>query len=344
MNFRLPATALLALSAAACGAPDSEADTAAPPASIAGPTVAALDTTIEASLEAVGTAAPFAQATLSTKLMGTVLQVMVREGERVSAGAPLVRLDARELEAKQGQVSASIAEAEAVQRDAATNVARFRALYADSAATKAQLEAVETGLARAEAAVRQARAGSDEVRAIAGYATVRAPFAGTITQRFVDPGAFAAPGAPLLSIQDSRKLRLSASITPEAARSLRAGARIAATVEGSPVRAIIEGVVPSMGSLYTVNAIVENAKGDLLPTGAATLSLTQGRRRAVLVPLSAIRREGDLTGVLIKSASGFAVRWVRLGATLGTNIEVTSGLAGGEQLLRDAGSSTSQER
>lgn len=344
MNFRIPATALLALGAAACGAPDAAPGTAAPSVAVAGPTVAALDTTIDASLDAVGTAAPFAQSTLSTKLMGTVLQVMVREGERVAAGASLVRLDARELDAKQGQVSASIAEAEAVRRDAATNVARFRALYADSAATKAQLEAVETGLARAEAAVRQARAGADELSAIAGYATVRAPFAGTITQRFVDPGAFAAPGAPLIAIQDARKLRISASITPEAARSLRAGSRIAATIEGRPVSATIEGVVPSMGSLYTVNAIVDNTKGELLSSGAATLILSQGRRRAVLVPVSAIRREGDLTGVLVKTSSGFTLRWVRLGATIGTNIEVTSGLSGSEQLLRDAGSSTSQER
>ena len=55
-------------------------------------------------LEATAVAEPFAQATVSTKLMGTVTAVLVKEGDRVRAGAPLVRIDARDLEAKREQV------------------------------------------------------------------------------------------------------------------------------------------------------------------------------------------------------------------------------------------------
>ena len=152
-------------------------------------------TTIPVVLEAAGIAEPIQQATLSTKLMGAVTAVLVHEGERVTRGQVLARIDASDVAAKRAQAGAGIAEAEAMRQDALTQARRFRALYADSAATRAQLDAVETALARAEAGARTAHAAASEVEALGAYARVRAPFAGVVTQRFVDPGAFVAPGA-----------------------------------------------------------------------------------------------------------------------------------------------------
>ena len=88
-------------------------------------------------------------------------------------------------------------------QDARTQAERFRALYADSAATRYQLEQVETGLARAEAGLQTARASRAELDAVGAYAEIRAPFSGVVTRRFVDPGAFVAPGAPILEVQDA---------------------------------------------------------------------------------------------------------------------------------------------
>ncbi|MGH7615623.1 MAG: efflux RND transporter periplasmic adaptor subunit, partial [Gemmatimonadaceae bacterium] len=130
---------------------------------VAGETYVVHDTVISTTFDAAGVAEPLRQASLSTKLMGTVTEVLVAEGDGVSAGQPLVRIDARDLAAKEMQLAASIAEAEAVHRDAETQATRMRALYADSAATRAQLDAAETGLARAEAGVRSARAAADEL-------------------------------------------------------------------------------------------------------------------------------------------------------------------------------------
>ncbi|HEY0970119.1 MAG TPA: efflux RND transporter periplasmic adaptor subunit [Gemmatimonadales bacterium] len=319
---------------AACGAPDAEHPATQAANRAAGTVVTVTDTTIEATLDAAGVAGPIAQSTLSTKLMGTVTAVLVREGDRVAQGQPLVRIDARDLAAKQSQVSAGIAEAEAVHRDAVTQAARIRALHADSAATRAQLDAAETGLARAEAAVRQARAGAAELDVIAGYSVVRSPFAGVVTQRFVDPGAFAAPGAPLVTVQDGRRLRVTVSVAPEAARGLQRGAQLTATVEGRETTATVEGVVPApAGNVYTVNAVVDNAHGRLLAGSAATLRLPQGERQAVLIPSAAVRREGDLTGVLVRGASADELRWVRLGATQGDRTEVLGGLHAGDQIV-----------
>ena len=322
-----------ALFATACGSPGPEVRSVAaePPA---GALYVVPDTTIDAVLEAAGVAEAYAQATLSTKLMGMVIAVLVREGDRVAFGQPLVRLDARDVAAKRTQVEAVVAAAEAVLGEATTHARRIRALYADSAATRAQLDAAETGLSRSEAGVRAARAGAAELEALDDYTLVRAPFAGIVTRRFVDPGAFAAPGAPLVAMRDDSRLRVTVMVAPAAVRGLARGTAVTATVEDSAVAGTVEGVVPAAaGNLYMVNAVVPNPDGTLLAGSAATLALPQGRRPAVMVPLAALRREGDLVGVTLRGPNGDDVRWIRLGAAHGDLVEVVAGVRPGERVV-----------
>lgn len=340
MSYRLLPLFLagVVVATAACGAPDAEHAAASADQRAPGQIATARDTIVEAMLDAAGVAEPVQQATLSTKLMGTVTAVLVREGDQVAVGQPLVRIDARDLEARQSQVSAGIAVAAAVHREAVSQVGRIRALYADSAATRAQLDAAETGLVRSEAAVKQATASASELAMVADYSVVRAPFSGMVTQRFVDPGAFATPGAPLVTVQDSRRLRVSVTAAPEAVRRLRRGASIIATIGNVRVTATVEGVVPAPGgSVYTVNAIVDNHSALLLSGSAATLSLPQGSRHAVMIPSTAVRREGDLTGVLVRGTAGDELRWVRLGTQTGNGVEVLGGLEVGDQVVVPSG-------
>lgn len=166
------------------------------------------------------------------------------------------------------------------------------------------------------------------------YSVVRAPFGGIVTKRFVDPGAFATPGAPLLTVQDGHELRISASTTPDVARMLGRGRSIDATIEGRSVAAVVEGVVPAAaGNLYTINALVANPGGAILPGSTATLLLPLGMRKTIVVPSGAIVRQGDLTGVTLRTASGDETRWVRLGATAGDLVEVSAGLKVGDQIV-----------
>ncbi len=326
--------------AAACGrdAAKSTGDKAA--AQSAGATLTVRDTTITATFDAAGVAEPVQRATLSTKLMGSVTQVLVREGDRVAKGQVLARIDARDVDAKRAQVDAGIAGAEAMYQDAQTQAARFRALYADSAATRYQLDQVETGLARAEAGLRTAKASRDELNAIGDYAEIRAPFSGVVTQRFVDPGAFAAPGAPIVEVQDAGRLRVSVTVPPRVASALKAGQALDAAIEGHAARAVIEGTVPApAGAVYTVNALVENSKHDFMSGSAATLRIPDGTRSAILIPATALVQEGDLTGVRVTVGGATSLRWVRVGgqcsAPVGAAacVEVLSGLNAGDVIV-----------
>jgi RND family efflux transporter MFP subunit len=332
-RFAVVGVAVVAF-AATRGHPRAPETRIPPAAPIAGASYTVHDTTIDAGFDAAGVAAPIQQATLSTRLTGAVTAILVREGDHVAAGQPLVRLDARDLSAKSTQLAASIAEADAMRRDALTNADRIRALYADSAATRAQLDAAETGLARANAGLAVARAATSELDALRSYSVVRAPFAGIVTKRFVDVGAFAAPGAPLVSIENVSTLRIGATTTPDIARGLRRGQPLAALVERTPVRATIEGVVPALaGNLYTINALVPNPGAALLAGSRATLALPTGQRRVLVVPSSGVSRQGDLTGVTLRTPDGDERRWVRLGRVMGDMVEVTAGLHAGDRVV-----------
>jgi len=331
MNPPAAGTVLLTLLLAACGR--EEAPAPGDRVALTGTPVAVTDTMVPDVFEAAGTADPLRLATLSTKLMGTVTAVLAQEGDHVTTGQPVVQLDARDLAAKRSQVEAGLAMATAGQAEALAQAGRIRGLYADSAATRAQLDQAETGLARADAAVASARASAAEVAAMASYAEVRAPFAGIVTRRLVDPGAFAAPGTPLLTIEDASSLRITVSTAPEAARGLRRGHLVDATIGDSTARATIEGTVPSGANLYTVNALVANPGGRFLSGSAATLALPRGTRRALLVPASAVTRQGELTGVRAVTAGTSSLRWVKLGRVHGAMVEVLSGLAGSDTVL-----------
>jgi len=176
-----------------------------------------------------------------------------------------------------------------------------------------------------------------ELAATASYAEVRAPFTGIVTRRFVDPGSFAAPGAPLVTVEDASTLRVTVSAAPDAVRSLGRGATVTATIGDTAVPATIEGVVPAGANLYTVNALVPNLAGRFLSGSAATLALPRGTRRAILVPEGAIVREGDLTGVRTATAGQASLRWVRLGRAQSGAVEVLSGLSPGDTVVVSGG-------
>ncbi len=322
----------------ACSPSPSTPEPAATPTT-AGEFVAVRDSVVASTIEFNGVATPVQQATVATKLMGSVSEVLVHEGDAVTRGQPLVRIDARDIEAKAAEAAAGAAAATAARDHAITQAARMRRLYADSAAPKAMLDAAETGLAQAEAGLRAASATSAEVESVGDYAVVRAPFAGVVTRRFVDPGAFASPGMPLVTIQDASRLRLVATATPDLARALLRGAQLDATVDGRPARASIEGVIPSSaGGVYTINALVANPALTFAAGTSATLTVRVGTRHALLVPAAAIVRDGDLTGVRVRAGTGSELRWVKAGARAGGSIEILSGVRSGEQVLVPGGS------
>lgn len=329
---RIALTGILAL--AGCG-PRKPVEPAATAASTIATrtTLTIRDTLVRSTFDAAGVAEPLQRALLSTRLMGSVTGVLVREGDRVTRGQIVARIDARDIEARRAQVEANIGAADATYRDAETQAARFRALYADSAATRYQLDQVEMALSHAEAGLSAARGARAEVDAMGAYAVLEAPFAGVVTRRFVDPGSFVAPGAPLLELQDPSVLRIRVTAPPLVADALRRGAALEVTIENRPARGTVEGAVPGPAAVYSINVLVDNARREFLPGSSATVRIPTGQRSAMVIPTAALIREGDLTGVRVRTPRGVERHWIKIRDLAPGATEVLAGLRDGDVIL-----------
>lgn len=311
-------------------APDTKVETHQEP----GTAQTVRDSAMGLAQEVVGVAEPLLRADLSTRLMGTVLSVSAKEGQNVSAGQVLLRIDGQELSARSSGLAAGLDAARAQLTLAETQAKRMRSLYADSATPKATLDMAESQLAAAKAGLAQIQAQGRELGSVAGYATLVAPFAGKVVARMADPGALAAPGQPLLRVEDASRLRVSVTVSMNAAASLKSGTALDGRIGTKAVKAVVEGVVPSAtGNMATVNALVENKDGSLASGSTATLLLPQGTGAVRLVPASALVHEGDLTGVWVRTAQGDDKRWIRVGRAYGKDLEVLSGLRAGETIV-----------
>ena len=277
---------------------------------------------------------------ISTRMMGWVNAVHVEAGQTVAQGDPLVSIDDTDLIAKKAQARAAIVEAEAVLVSAERMVGRFERLYAEKSVSKSQLEEVETGRDRAAAGLDMARAGLREIDVHLSYVEIKAPTAGLVARRMIDPGDMANPGVPLLRLEQADQVKIVAHVGEKDVSSLTAGDPLTVDITSLPgavFETTIARVVPAAnpGSrTYDVEAYLDNTDGRLKSGMFARVNIPVGTREAVLVPTAAVTRRGQLTGVWIMDDQGrVRRRWVRLGHGDGETYEVLSGLEGGETLI-----------
>lgn len=291
-------------------------------------------------IKAVGSTESYARATLATRLMGRVARVAVDEGDRVKRGQLLVRIESEDLMAKQRQAEAGLKEARAVLANAEKNVERMRNLQRENAVTQQKLDEVETGLARARSAVSQAEQGLREVEVNLGYSEVKSPLDGVVVQKFAQPGDMAAPGSPLLAVEQQDSIKVTVEINEGDRAYVAVGQEVDVEIEalqqGMVRRGKVESLVPAAdpGSrTFQVKVVVANPGGDMGSGMFVRVGFPKGMRPALLIPAAAVVREGQLSGVYAVTDGRARLRWVRLGRTWGDRVEVLSGLEAGTQVI-----------
>jgi RND family efflux transporter MFP subunit len=323
---------------AGCGGGDEPASYE--PKEVRADLVTAARTVVPRTVMATGTIEAENSIEVSTRLMGHVEEVLVREGERVDSGQVLVQIDDTDMQARKRQAEAGLAEAEAVLENAETSLARFQRLYAENSVSKSRLDDVRTARDRALAGLDQARAMVAEVEVQLQYLRIKAPAPGTVTRRLVDPGDMANPGASLLMLEQTGVMKVRAGLAESDVDLVDVGAEVRVKVTSLdqaiytvPVARIIPTANPTSRT-FDLEAYIPNENGRLKSGMFARVEVAVGSREAVLVPDEAIHRRGKLTGVWIVDESGTAhLRWIRVGRVLGDEIEVVSGLQGGETVV-----------
>lgn len=264
------------------------------------------------------------QATLSTRLAGMVKRVLVSEGARVAPGQLLLELEAADL---LGQQKA----AQSAREAAAAHHRRILALQTQGAATPSEAEQAASQLAQAEGALAA-------VQGQLAHAQIRAPFAGTVQRREVQAGAFAAPGQPLLTLEGSGSLELTASLSETEAAGLKPGQGVAFEAEGRKGKAQITALAVGGDALTHRQALRARVLSPIdLRSGAFARLQIPGltASREVRVPLSALVQRGELSGVFVAEGGRAHLRWINFGETRGPSVEVRAGLKATDRVIAD---------
>jgi len=306
---------------------------------------------------ATGTFHARESAVLSSQVIGRVQQVMVREGDIVRAGQPLVALEDAVLRASADQAEAAVKAAENQQAAAQTNaelasstLARYKQLQEQKSVSPQEFDEV-TRRAQASSAqvdalgaqVGAAKAQATGARAVLGYARITAPFAGVITARMVDPGALASPGVPLLQIDSSGPLQLQATVAESAIGVIHKGMKIPVKVDAAssqdPIGTVSDIVPAADPASRSFLVKIDLPPSPLLRAGMyAAASIVTGMRGAIVVPRSSIVLRGSLNCVYALDLNGIAqLRYVTLGTQQGDMVEILSGISAGQKLVDEPG-------
>jgi RND family efflux transporter MFP subunit len=308
------------------------------------------------AVEAVGSVRANQTAQLSAEIVATVRSVQTAEGKRVRRGEVLMVLDDAQQRAGAAQASAGAvaaqqqtAAAEANYGLAQATLNRYQAMYEKKSVSPHEMDEVQArskaAAAQRDAALAghaQAVAGQAQARALLSYTRIRAPFDGVVTAKNVDPGALAAPGVPLLTVEDTSRFRLEAPVDESDLRFVQLGGKVPVVIDalGEELPGTVLQIVPAADPAsrsFTVK--VELPRDPRLHSGLfGRARFPRGQRDAVVVPRAAVLDRGQLQGVYMVGADGrISLRFITLGQALGDQVEVLSGLSGGERVIAAPG-------
>jgi RND family efflux transporter MFP subunit len=323
------------------------------------------DSAIADIYQASGTVRARYSVAIAAKIAANILEIRVQTGDHVRAGQTLIMLDRRDLEANvrrseaaRAEVESAIGETESAITAARANFEltqvthkRFQELLANASVSQQEFDESQARLRSAEATLEMAaskrrQTGARRSQAEAeiaaasvtlGYATLTAPFAALVTERKADPGTLATPGAPLLTLEREGNPRLEASIDESRLRLVQVGESVAVEIDGlnRTVTGRVAEVVPSVDA--ATRSFTVKIDLPMLPSLRSGMfgraGFAAGKRRALLVPQSAVLERGQIRSVYVVEGDTARLRFVTLGEGRDDQREVLTGLTAGERII-----------
>jgi RND family efflux transporter MFP subunit len=315
-----------AASAAACGKAPTEG---APPragGSARLVSVVAVAPDSAATTPVSGSVQARRRASLSARVPASVLELPYREGDRVAAGAVVVRLD-------DAAMLSAVQAAEAAERAAEAERVRMESLRSHDAATPREVDEAAARAAAAHAAVLAAR---DNL----AYAALRSPFSGVVVARPANVGDVATPGTALIEIEGDGGYEVRATLDAGQAASLRPGAVIQASIDGlselqqARITALSPAADPTTHR-FEVRADLATTTGLRSGLFVRLLVASDDAQPRLFVPSSAFFTRGGLTGIFVSKEGMARLRWVAPGAAADGRTEVRAGVEAGERVIVD---------
>ena len=280
-------------------------------------------------IELTGSVEALDDATLSSQTSGTV-EMLRDRGTRVQKEEIVAKIDAEE-------AKAAVERAEAQYALAQDQFERQQPLYRDSVISALEFEQVRSERNQTRAALSQARTRFENTR-------IRAPFAGTIEERFIEVGEQAAPGMKVARLVNTRRVKVTAGVPGRYANDIREGTpvqldfrRYDAGVRTAEATFVGNAIDPESRT-FPIEVTVQNEDGRLKPSMGVNLRVTRAvLDSALVVPRSAILRDETGPHVYVAERTDSTVvarnRELVLGPATGGRVVADSGLAAGDEVL-----------
>jgi RND family efflux transporter MFP subunit len=322
-------------------------------------------------LDATGYVTARREATVSAQITGTLTQVLIEEGDHVKAGQVLGTLDDTAQRASLAQAQAQLSSAQALllqyqaqlaqsQRDVARDEDLVkRNLVSQQAAEQARTQ-VETGAAQVQSQKKQIELAAANVRSAQvqlDYCTVRAPFTGVVIAKAAQVGEIVSPFSAgggftrtgIGTLVDMDSLEIEVDVNEAYINRVQPGQKVESVLNAYPdwrIPSHVIAIIPTADrSKATVKVrIALDTKDDrIVPDMGVRVSFLEDKpaqqaaapARGVLVPASALRRDGNEDVVFVVQDRHAQRRAVTLGVTRGDARQVLSGVSAGEAVIVD---------
>lgn len=342
-SLAAPAAVLaLVLAFAACGRKADPKPTAAAPVVLGPENLAvARETTLASGPTISGALAAEREADVRAEVGGSVVSVSAEQGQRVAAGAVLARIDDSAVRDQYLSARAAVRTAQENLQVSRRNTERSERLAQAGAVSDRDLEATRASTTNATGMLADAQARLATAQKQLERTTIRAPFAGIVSERKVSAGDVVQTGGQLFTVIDPASMRLEASVPADQLGAIKVGSTVTFSVNGFADRSFD-------GRIQRINPSVDPATGQVriyvsIPNAGRTLVaglFAQGRvatesKRALAVPATSVDQRGTVPVVLRLRSS----RVERVPVATGLHdqvaelLEITSGLAAGDTVL-----------
>jgi RND family efflux transporter MFP subunit len=319
--------------------------------------VSAQAATVPDVVEAVGTLRAAQTSQLAAQMMGNIVEIRVREGDRVQRGQVLAVIDEAQPRAALDRATAAdlgaqqeITASESDFALAEATFKRYQTLFDKKSVSpqefdeiKARYLASQSRRELARAGQAQSKAALQQAHSALGYTHIVAPFDGLVTEKKADVGTLASPGMPIFTVEDLRRYRLEASVNESDLRYVRQGQPVPVLVDALGDRQLkgrVVEIVPAADAASRSFVVkVELPSDPSLRSGLfGRAQFARGERSALLIPRTAAVERGQLQGIYVLDQNRIAgLRYITLGRPSAGQVEVLAGLQAGEIIVADPG-------
>jgi membrane fusion protein (multidrug efflux system) len=275
---------------------------------------------------------------LAANASGRVINVFVELGQRVAQGEPIAQLDKRTAVLSAREASANVQTMVEQLNASKKDCERYEKLLAKGAITQQEHDRAIGQCQTQGSSELAARVRVQQAAQMLSDATIRAPFAGKIADRFVHVGDYVMPSSRVVTLLSDDPLRLRLTVPESDIGSVKTELAVRFESAGVPDREFqatvkyIGGEVREQTRDMVIEAIVDNHEGILLPGMFVTAHLATGVRDLPVVPKQALLT-GTTPSVFVLDGERVRQRLVQLGPPQGELLSILDGVRVGEKVV-----------